>query len=163
MSSFGIILEWQCIRAVTICCFWGSASNMIDFMLTAPTWGSGIQCIPGIIARLWSTFPHSEMPTSPASTGLVHPLRVITMCPNTYVRFMLSRQHRYHRLALALVTKESSVLGNSQARPLLDQLSGSLARAEGVLQRENLVCSLLYLTYVRVCSPGTFSGSIIRV
>ena len=73
-----------------------------------------------------------------------------------YVRVMHSRQHRYHRLSLDLVKKESSSLGNSQARPLLDQLSGLLARAEGVLQRENLVCSLLYLTYVRACSPGTF-------
>ena len=80
-----------------------------------------------------------------------------------YVRFMHSRQHRYHRLALALVKKESSSLDNSQARPLLEQLSGLLARAEGILQRENLVCSLLYLTYVKACSPGTFSGSIIRV
>ena len=80
-----------------------------------------------------------------------------------YVRLMHSRQHRYHRIALVLVKMEFSSLGTSQARPLLEQLSGLLARAEGILQRENLVCSLLYLTYVRACSPGIFSDSILRV
>ena len=49
-----------------------------------------------------------------------------------FVRFMHSRQHRYHKLALVLVKKESSSLGTSQARPLLEHLSGLLARAEGM-------------------------------